>query len=78
MSLNGLARTHFKRTGVTSSEIFEVMMVWKITKFMLWSLYTLFFLYAFLHWAVLMLDEETNQFTVVLTDKFQGTSCEDC
>ena len=53
-------------------------MVWKITKFMLWSLYTLFFLYAFLHWAVLMLDEETNQFTVVLTDKFQGTSCEDC
>ena len=52
-------------------------MVWKITKFMLWTLYTLFFLYAFLHWAVLMLDEETNQFTVVLTDKFQGTSCED-
>jgi len=25
LNLNGLARTHFKRTGVTSSEIFEVM-----------------------------------------------------
>ena len=52
--------------------------LWSSLKIIFWILYIPFIAVAVLVFLQLLFDPETNQWTVFLTDVFQGTSCWDC
>ena len=52
--------------------------LWSSMKIIFWILYIPFIALAVLVFFQLLFDPETNQWTVFLTDTFQGTSCWDC
>ncbi len=52
--------------------------LWSLMKIIFWILYIPFIALAVLVFFQLLFDPETNQWTVFLTDAFQGTSCWDC
>ena len=52
--------------------------LWSSLKIIFWILYVPFIALAVLVFLQLIFDPETNQWTVFLTDAFQGTSCWDC
>lgn len=52
--------------------------LWSSLKIIFWILYIPFIALAVLVFLQLLFDPETNQWTVFLTDAFQGTSCWDC
>ena len=52
--------------------------LWSSLKIIFWILYIPFIAVAVLVFLKLFFDPETNQWTVFLTDAFQGNSCWDC